>query len=155
MGGVRHTQNPPRDGEVARSAGGGSRSLRRPEIYEARKARREMSLPEVLLWQRLKGSPQGVAFRKQHPIGAYRADFYCASARLVVEIDGAAHDMGDRPERDLIRTKALEQLGYEVVRVPAADVLKDADAVAASVVSLVACPLRRFAPPPRPGEDLE
>ena len=63
------TQNPPRDGEGdrAKRGGGGSPNLRRPEVYEARRARREMSLPEVLLWQRLKGSPQGIAFRKKHP----------------------------------------------------------------------------------------
>jgi very-short-patch-repair endonuclease len=113
-----------------------------------------MSLPEVLLWQRLKGSPQGISFRKQHPIGAYRADFYCAAAKLVIEVDGAAHDMGDRPERDAKRTEVLEKQGYQIVRVPAADVLKDADGVAASIVGVASRPLRRFAPPPRPGEDL-
>ena len=99
--------NPPRHGEgdrAKRGGGGVSCTLRRPEIYEARRARREMSLPEVLLWQRLKGSPQGIAFRKQHPIGQYRADFYCALARLVIEVDGIAHDLGDRPERDVERT---------------------------------------------------
>ncbi|WP_293992401.1 DUF559 domain-containing protein [Sphingomonas sp.] len=141
---------------MARSAGGGSRSLRRPDVYEARRARREMSLPEVLLWQRLKGSPQGVAFRKQHPIGGYRADFYCASAELVIEVDGMAHDMGNRPERDAERTAWLEAQGYRVLRIPAADLLRDADAAAQSIVSFAARPLHRPSdgPPPRAGEDL-
>ncbi|HEX8553708.1 MAG TPA: DUF559 domain-containing protein [Sphingomonas sp.] len=112
-------------------------------MCEARRARREMSLPDVLLWQRLKGSPQGVAFRKQHPIGSNRADFYCAAAKLIVEVDGIAHDMGDRPERDAARTEVLERQGYGVIRVPAADVLRNADEAAASIVSLVACPLRQ------------
>ncbi len=152
-------QNPPRDGEVAaRSAdGGGSPSLRRPEVYDARKARREMSLPEVLLWQRLKGSPQGIAFRKQHPIGKYRADFYCAAAKLVIEVDGIAHDMGDRPERDAERTERLEMQGYTILRIAASDVLKDADEAAQSIVSFAARPLHRPSdgPPPRAGEDLQ
>jgi very-short-patch-repair endonuclease len=115
-----------------------------------------MSLPEVLLWQRLKGSPQGIALRKQHPIDGYRADFYCAAAKLVIEVDGIAHDMGDRPERDAERTARLEEQGYQILRIPAADVLKDADEAAQSVVSFAARPLHRPAdgPPPRAGEDL-
>ena len=115
-----------------------------------------MSLPEVLLWQRLKGSPQGIAFRKQHPIGVYKADFYCAAAKLVIEVDGIAHDMGHRPERDVKRTAWLEAEGYEVLRVPASKMLKNADETAAAVVAYAADPLRqspRRLPPPRPGED--
>ncbi len=116
-----------------------------------------MSLPEVLLWQRLKGAPQGIAFRKQHPIGAYRADFYCAAARLVIEVDGAAHDMGNRPERDAERTRRLETLGYRILRVPASEVLRDADEAAQSIVSFAARPLHHacgMVPLPVNGEDL-
>ncbi len=150
------TLGPSRDGVVARSGGGGSPSLRRAEVYDARRARRELSLPEVLLWQRLKGAPQGVRFRRQHPIGAYRADFYCAASKLVIEIDGIAHDMGDRPARDVARTLALEHQGYRVVRVAAADVLRDADDVAQAIVTQAtvthtARPLHQpvAGPPPR------
>jgi very-short-patch-repair endonuclease len=118
-----------------------------------------MSLPEVLLWQRLKGSPGGIAFRKQHPISGYRADFYCASAKLIIEVDGAAHDMGDRPQRDLARTVELERQGYQIVRIPAADVLRNADESAASIVIYAANPLHHSpaasGPPPRAGEDRE
>ena len=101
-----------------------------------------MSLPEVLLWQRLKGSPQGIAFRKQHPIADYRADFYCAAAKLVIEVDGIVHDMGDRPQRDDERTKTLVSQGYEVIRVSASDVLRDADEAAQSIIAYAARPLR-------------
>ncbi|WP_240047580.1 endonuclease domain-containing protein [Sphingomonas panacisoli] len=116
-----------------------------------------MSLPEVLLWQRLKGSPEGIAFRKQHPIGVYRADFYCAAAKLVIEVDGAAHDMGDRPERDVIRRERLEAEGYRVLRIPASDVLRNADEAAHTIVSFAANPLHHaFGAVPLPvnGEDL-
>ncbi len=102
-----------------------------------------MTLPEVLLWQRLKGSPSGIAFRKQHPIGPYRADFYCAAARPVVEVDGAAHDMGDRPPRDEARTAYLTAQGYAVLRVAAREVLRDADETANAVVAHAARPLRQ------------
>ena len=136
----------------ASGGGGSSRSLRRPEVYEARRARRQLSLPEVLLWQRLKGAPDGVSFRKQHPIGAYRADFYCASARLVIEVDGIAHDMGDRPERDEKRTQALEQMGYSVVRVTAADVLRDPDDAAEQVIAFARSSPGRGGGPAKPVE---
>ena len=115
-----------------------------------------MSLPEFLLWQRLKGTPLGVSFRKQHPIGRYRADFYCAAARLVIEVDGIAHDMGDRPERDEQRAAWLEAQGYIILRVPAADVLKDTDAAASSIVAYAARPIHHasgMVPLPVNGED--
>ena len=51
-----------------------------------------MTLPEVLLWNLLRKAPDGVVFRRQHPIGRYVVDFYCARAKVCIEIDGFAHD---------------------------------------------------------------
>ena len=161
-GNLRRPTNPPRDGEGDRrpqaGGGGGGPTLRRPAVYAARKLRRAMSLPEILLWQRLKGSPSGLAFRKQHPIDPYVADFYCSRSKLVIEIDGEAHDRGDRPRLDERRNRFLHERGYRVLRIAADEVLKDPDAVAASIVAYAAAsPLHRAAsrrgPPPRPGED--
>jgi very-short-patch-repair endonuclease len=104
------------------------------DIAKARRLRREMSLPEVLLWTRLR-QQQAVKFRRQHPLGNYVLDFYCARARLCVEIDGIAHDMGDRPHRDALRDDWLRAEGIEVVRIPARDVLRSADTVAEAVVA--------------------
>ncbi|MBU6268188.1 MAG: DUF559 domain-containing protein [Sphingomonadales bacterium] len=95
-----------------------------------------MSLPEGLLWRHLRQRPMGVKFRKQHPIGNVVVDFFCAQARLVIEIDGISHDMGERSVRDRRRDAWLHSQGYEVVRVPASDVLRDPAAVAASLVTL-------------------
>jgi very-short-patch-repair endonuclease len=164
MGGVTRHPDPPRDGEGDRrpqAGGGGGReaTLRRPVVYAARRLRRTMSLPEVLLWQRLRGAPDGMAFRKQHPIDPYVADFYCSRSRLVIEIDGAVHDRGDRPQRDEARAAFLQERGYRVLRIAAQEVLKDPDGVAASIVAYAANPLHhraaRGGPPPRPGEDLQ
>jgi very-short-patch-repair endonuclease len=160
VGGVTRRQDPPRDGEGDRrpkaGGGGGGETLRRPAVYAARKLRRTMSLPEVVLWQRLRGSPEGVAFRKQHPIGPYVADFYCSKAQLVIELDSVAHGRGDRPQRDEARDLFLKDNGYRVLRIAAAEVLKDPDSVAASIVASAASPLHQpsAGPPPRPGEDL-
>lgn len=80
----------------------------------------------------------GVKFRKQHPVGEYALDFYCAEKRLGIEIDGIAHDMGDNPERDIRRDAILQAMRIEVVRIPAADVLRDVEATADAIVRLCA-----------------
>ena len=93
-----------------------------------------MSLPEVLLWQLLRREPEGIKFRRQHPIGDYHLDFYVATLKLAIEIDGIAHDMGDRPERDAMRDDFLRNEGIEVVRVPATEVLRSPEEVAETLV---------------------
>src|SRR3546814_17128566 len=103
--------------------------MRRPEVYAARKLRRELSLPEILIWQRVKSAQTGLKFRKQHPIGPYVADFYCSRAHLVVEVDGEAHERGDRHGRDERRDTFMIENGYRVLRVAAADILQDADEI--------------------------
>jgi very-short-patch-repair endonuclease len=75
-----------------------------------------------------------VIFRRQHQVGDYVIDFYCAKARLCIEIDGIVHDMGDHPQMDEERDAALRALGFEVVRIPAKDVLKSPEAVADALV---------------------
>ena len=94
-----------------------------------------MSPPEVLLWTRLRllrGA--GPKFRRQHPIGAYIADFYCAASKLVVEVDGAGHTDDAQIAHDRRRDAYMEQLGYRVLRVPAGDVLRDVDEVVQGLV---------------------
>ncbi|WBH16123.1 endonuclease domain-containing protein [Sphingomonas radiodurans] len=129
----------------------------RPEVVIARKLRRVMSYPEVPLWQRLRGGV--VRFRRQHPIGPYVVDFYCAEARLVIEVDGEVHSQPRAIDDDASRDRFLTDNGYRVLRIPAADILSHADEVAASIASLVARPLHHRpavgGPPPRAGEDQE
>jgi very-short-patch-repair endonuclease len=103
-------------------------------VPKARELRAAMSLPEVLLWRLLRGEPDGVKFRRQHPLGAYVLDFYCIEAKVCVEVDGIAHDMGDRPIRDQRRDAWLKDQGIDVVRIPAADVLKSPEDMAAAIV---------------------
>ena len=93
-----------------------------------------MSLPEVLLWNKLRG--QKPKFRKQFPVAGYVADFACAEARLIFEIDGFAHDTADRPARDERRTRVLEGRGWKVVRIAARRVLKDPEATAEAMLRL-------------------
>ena len=104
-------------------------------MNSARQLRRKLSLPEQLLWRLLRQTRGHVRFRKQHAIGPYVADFYCPKARLAIEIDGAGHDF--RFGRDARRDDYMEALGLRVIRIPARDVLADAEAVASALLQLV------------------
>ena len=84
-------------------------------VLRARALRRNMTLPEGLLWQELRKRPEGFKFRRQHPIGRYIVDFYCPTARLVVEVDGLSHEMGSAPERDQRRDLLLREQGLHVL----------------------------------------
>lgn len=123
--------------------------MRRPPkpartVARAKKLRRKMSLPEVLLWRELQRAPSGLNFRKQHPAGDYVIDFFCARANLAIEVDGISHDMGHRPVRDEARDAWLREHRIDTLRIPARDVLRSPGDVAGSVVALVQDRLVRF-----------
>ena len=95
-------------------------------LRRARELRREMSLPEVVLWQALrKGRLAGLRVRRQHPIGPYILDFYCPYARLAIEVDGLAHDTAAVVRHDEARQAWLARQGVTVLRVRASEVLRD------------------------------
>ena len=102
-------------------------------VLKARELRRTMSPPERLLWQALRLRPAGLKFRRQHPLGSYTADFYCASLKLVIEVDGDAHDMGNNPELDARRDQWMRGQGLRVLRFNAKDVFKDLSSVVTAI----------------------
>ncbi len=154
---IGNASSPPRygEGDRAQRGGGESRFTPRPVVVRARELRKAMSKPEFALWQQLRQRPGGLKFRRQHPVGPYIVDFCCLSAGLVVEIDGIAHDMGDRPARDEQRVRFIKENGFRVLRVSARRVLADVEGTAAAIVARAESPLHRPAdgPPPRAGED--
>jgi Protein of unknown function (DUF559) len=70
--------------------------------------RRNPTPSEHALWQALRGSKLGVKFRRQHVLAPFIVDFYAASLRLVIEVDGSAHE--GREARDASRTAKLVAL---------------------------------------------
>jgi len=118
----------------------------RETIRRARRLRREMSLPEVLLWQELRKRPAGLKFRKQHPGGPYVGDFFCHAARLVIEVDGEGHERGDRPRRDAARDAWFAERCFAVMRIPAEEVLSNLEGVVQGIVA------RALENPPLKGE---
>ena len=82
-----------------------------PALEQAAQAmRRQPTSAEEALWGALqKKQVAGLKFRRQHPVGRFVLDFYCASHRLVVEVDGDIHDA--QQDRDAARTEVLETYG--------------------------------------------
>ena len=154
-------QEPPRNGEGDRAAkprGGGVLAASNRAFRIAKRERRTGNLPEVLVWRELRKRPGGLKFRRQHPFGEVVLDFTCLERRAAIEIDGLAHDRGDRPTRDLSRDAWLQSRGFSVLRIPAASVLRDLSAAIEDIVAfcLEQPPLHHQpaagGPPPRSGE---
>ena len=95
----------------------------------ARQLRREMTPAEKKLWQHIRrGQLDGAHFRRQHAVGRFILDFFCAKARLAIEIDGDVH--AAQTQYDAERTKWLsEQKNYRVIRFMNDEVLHNLDAV--------------------------
>lgn len=87
----------------------------------ARELRNNMTKEENHLWYDfLKSSPW--RFARQKVLGKYIADFYCASAQLVIELDGSQHYSAEGIEYDRQRTEYLNGLGLRVIRIPNNDI---------------------------------
>ena len=82
----------------------------------AKQLRKEMTKEERHLWYDfLRSYP--VRFSRQKVLGNYIADFYCAEARLVIELDGSQHYEPEEMQKDAERTVFLEKYGLEVIRI--------------------------------------
>ena len=109
-----------------------------PELHQlAWELRNNPTPAEALLWTALSGKKLGrLRFRFQHPIGQFVLDFYCASCKLVVELDGSVHDA--RTEEDAARTEYLNAFGYRVIRFRNEEVLTNLDSVLAKIAEAAA-----------------
>ena len=77
--------------------------------------RKKMTPWERKLWYRFLCT-YPIRFQRQKAIGEYIADFYCAKAQLVIELDGGGHHTDEQQMKDALRTQALEQMGLHVLR---------------------------------------
>jgi adenine-specific DNA-methyltransferase len=99
----------------------------------ARSMRRDGAPAEIQLWKLLRDRQlNGFKFRRQHPIGPFIADFYCAEARLVIELDGDSHE--ERVAYDLKRTAFLEAQANRVLRVVNTDVFDHIESVLMAIL---------------------
>ena len=92
------------------------KAYNKENIPLAKALRKNMTPWERKLWYEfLRRYP--VRFQRQKAIGNYIADFYCAQARLVVELDGGGHYTTEQAEKDAIRTKTLEAMNLSVIHI--------------------------------------
>jgi len=115
----------------------------------ARQMRNNPTEPEKRLWRALSnGQLDGFKFRRQQVIGWFIADFVCASAKLIVEVDGDTHNEDD----DRARDAALTEMGYRVIHVTNRDVMANID----GALRLIADTLRQIdSPHPNPSPEGE
>lgn len=100
---------------------------KRSIFQNAEVLRKDMTVAEKKLWDRLNKSQLGVRFKAQHPIDIFIADFYCHKFKLVVEIDGGIHET--QKEYDEGRTAELESWGLTIIRFCNEEVMNDIEKV--------------------------
>ena len=97
-------------------------------VARARELRRTATNAERLLWGHLRNRGcGGLRFRRQQPLGPFVADFYCAAAGVVVELDGSIH--AGREEEDRLRQEYIERQGLKVARFTNEQVMENLEAV--------------------------
>jgi very-short-patch-repair endonuclease len=114
----------------------------------SQRLRREMTEAEQHLWQYLRRKQiHGVQFYRQKPILNYIADFYSAKAKLVIELDGNQHYEPEHRKEDLIRDRALAELGLLTLRYSNQQVFTETGAVVKEIYEVVE---QRLGIPPSP-----
>ena len=102
----------------------------------ARRLRQTQTLAEKAFWKLVRNCRLGgFRFLRQVSIDRYFADFVCKAGKLIVELDGAAHQ--EREDYDARRTQVLELFGYMILRFPNERVLADAGGVADDILAVL------------------
>jgi very-short-patch-repair endonuclease len=78
--------------------------------------RKNPTQAENLLWQEIRNNKLGARFKRQYSIVYYVVDFYCASAKLAIELDGSVHKTKSNIEYDRFRTQYINSLGIKEIR---------------------------------------
>ena len=93
-------------------------------VPAAKMLRKNMTKEEKHLWYDfLRTYP--VRFSRQKVLGRYIADFYCAEAKLIIELDGSGHYTEEGKQYDEERTAFLEEYGLTVIRIPNTEIHKN------------------------------
>ncbi len=96
----------------------------------ARTLRQNQTDAETTLWSRLRSRQLlNLKFRRQHPLGAYFADFACIEIGLVIELDGGQHGEEAAGSYDLQREEKMKALGFQTLRFWNHEVLQQTEAV--------------------------
>ena len=96
--------------------------------------RRNMTDAEFLLWNRLRNKKlDNLKFNRQHSIGNYIVDFYCASKKLIIEIDGGIHLDKEVQRNDRERDQVLMEMDYTILRFANDEVFDDMEKLMSTI----------------------
>lgn len=121
-------------------------------VQIARMLRKNMTRQERKLWYTFLNK-YPVRFQRQKTVGNYIADFYCAKAKLIIELDGSGHYVPNQILTDRIRTEKLEQMNLTVVRICNLDIDQDFYNVCSYIDSIVKRSLLQSASQPAPSSE--
>ena len=103
----------------------------------SRQLRKDLTDAERLLWAQIRRKQLGGWFNRQKPIGGYIVDYYCRSAKLVIEVDGSQHFTDENIAYDKARDEYLKSLGLTVLRFTNSDVMKNIEGVLENIRSKI------------------
>lgn len=107
-------------------------------IEKRRDLRQRMTIAEYVFWQHVRnGRLNGLKFKRQHSIGNYIVDFYCASKQLVIELDGPIHDTEIQNKKDGLRDETLREMGFTILRFRNEDIIASMNSVKQQILSTI------------------
>ncbi|HBE70804.1 MAG TPA: hypothetical protein DDW52_21880 [Planctomycetaceae bacterium] len=112
---------------------------RNPEATQfARDQRKTANEFAQAVWEMLRNRRCcGQKFRREYSIERYTADFCCVALKLIIEVDGKDHLTESGAKRDQQRDKRLGELGYNILRIPGYEVLRNPQSVRARIVQAI------------------
>ena len=121
------------------------------QIFQYAEAlRKNMTVAEKIIWERLSKNQLAVRIRRQHPIWKYIADYYCHELKFVIEIDGGIHLLKENKEYDIGREITLNEFGIEIIRFTNEQVINETD----RVIKVIADKITELKKNKSPSEDL-
>ena len=107
-------------------------------INKVRYLRRNMTLPEIILWSRIRSRKiEGFKFRRQQRIFNYIVDFYCHELKLIIEVDGEIHYLKENAELDKKRDNILRLNGFHIIRLSNHEIITDLSATINTIKSFI------------------
>lgn len=99
--------------------------------------RRNLTPAERILWQRIRNKQLGVKFRRQHGIGPYIVDFYCAECSFVIELDGETHFNSFAYQYDHKREAFMRSAGIRILRFTNGNIAENIEGVIAMIADVI------------------
>jgi len=107
-------------------------------VSTARELRKNGTPAETFFWELVRDRRfMGLKFRRQHQIGDYIVDFYCASEKLIIELDGSVHETVERKKKDHKRDTYLQSLGNKIIRIKNHEILNETESTLKRIESFL------------------